>query len=82
MFDNLTLFDLYSLHSQLCAQYTGLWEQIMAGDPSDSRGAHAIVDPLSEQWQQVSAQLNDIDQTAAAVYAEIGRREQELAASA
>jgi len=72
VFDMLDLDDLYELHRGLCRQAADLHATLMSGQV-------VLVSPLSDEWALTSARLSEITETADAAYAEISRRERELA---
>jgi hypothetical protein len=77
MFDTLTLEDLYELHSQTCTEARRIHSTLM-----DGINTRPGVTVFSDGWQVKSAKCAELDETAAAVYAEISRREAEVRADA
>jgi hypothetical protein len=72
MFDNLTLNDLYELHTQLWREHRDIWQKM-----SDPATGDPLIQVLSDQWMTLGAKMDEVSETCAAVYAEIQRRERE-----
>jgi hypothetical protein len=77
MFDTLTLDDLYELHTQTCTEARLVHETLM-----DGINTRPGVTVFSDDWNIKSAKCAELDETAAAVYTEIARREAEVRADA
>jgi hypothetical protein len=69
MFAELTRAELLTLHNRLHNSHQRLHRQIV------SASGIALVSPLGDVWRIIDAACVDIAETAAAVFAEIGRRE-------
>jgi hypothetical protein len=72
MFDMLTADDLYRLHSSLCATIIRLSDRMIPADPAAPR-----LSVYSAEWAVLRGASDELNETAAAVYTEIARREQE-----
>lgn len=75
MFDTLTLDELHTLHARLFQEHYALHRRMLSADGT------RILSPLSDEWAVLSAKASEISETCGAVYAEITRREAELAAN-
>ena len=72
MYDMLTLADLYQLHRDLARQHTGIHCRLV--DPLTHQ---PLIDPMSTDWDLLSAKEQEIGETMRAVYLETARRERE-----
>jgi hypothetical protein len=71
MFDTLTLVELYDLHTSLWKTHTALHAKLIGPD------YQPVIDPLSDDWNLISAACQQITETMTATHAEITRRAQE-----
>jgi hypothetical protein len=69
MFADLSRAELLILHNRLYNSHQRLHRQLV------SPSGMALVSPLGDVWRIIDAACDDIAETAAAVCAEIGRRE-------
>ena len=82
MFDFLTLADLYQLHTQLATDHLAAFRKLYDVNPADLKDATPKVGVFTDEWNILAAKMADLSQTAAAVFTEIDRRENEARADA
>lgn len=75
MFDTLTLDELHTLHARLFQEHYALHRRLITAD------GMTVLSPLSDEWAVLSAKASEISETCGEVYAEIQRREAEMAAN-
>jgi hypothetical protein len=73
---DLTLDDLYLLHSQILAEHTAEAHRIMGTDESEF--SWPLVPVFSREWQETSQRMASLYDQADDVYTEITRRESGL----
>jgi hypothetical protein len=72
MFDMLTLGGLYKLHSSLCASIIRLSDRMIPAEAAAPR-----LSVFGDEWAALAGASRELNETAAAVYAEITCREAE-----
>ena len=77
MFDMLTADELAVLHSKLCHAHLNVHYKMLDRDTGQP-----VIPVFSDDWQILSAHADEMNEMAAAVYAELTRREQEARADA
>ena len=82
MFDMLTLDELYQLHTKLCHAHTAIHERLFGPGEIGALPRKPLVPVFSDTWNILEAHEIELGETAKAVYAEIGRRQQEQASYA
>jgi hypothetical protein len=75
MFDALTRDQLYDLHTSLFNTHTALHAKLVGPAPERL----PLIDPLSGDWNVISAACEEVSETMTATLAEITRRSQDPA---
>lgn len=73
MFGMLTGDELYNLHTTLFDAHQKLHHRCVSDQPPFG----PLIDPLSDDWNIISAACSEISETMYAVHAEITRRDRE-----